>query len=312
MIETMQSDLRDEVAVPPSYAFINVNSRDRNTAGSSTNYFSSVGGDRQPWNDFIVQRPAPILNSFARRIGVVEVNFPWGIPNITSANNVLYIEKDAVISSFTVPVGFYSGSALATTLNGLLATAYPTNTPSFTWVENHFVFNANGGDYTILYNAGGTINTEQFYTQPSLARTMGISYAQIGAINLPGFVGGTTQLLYTSYVDIVSEKLHYNNEVQDGTSQTNRNQTSVLCRIFCSDETSNNTLTAGQAPFLIHRQFKNPKMLKWNPDAMIDWFQIKVYDEFGNLVQLPAPLSQAGLPNAPYPDFQLVIIATEN
>jgi hypothetical protein len=53
-------------------------------------------------------------------------------------------------------------------------------------------------------------------------------------------------------------------------------------------------------------------MLKWDPESMVDWFQIAIYDEYGNLVQLPAAVSQAGTPGASYPDFQLTMIATEN
>jgi hypothetical protein len=306
----------EEVAIPPSYAFIQVNSKDRNVSSSQTSPFAvAVGGDRQPWNDFVVQKPANILQSFARRIGVVEVNFPWGIPNITSANNILYILEGTTVSSFTVPAGFYSGTSLASVLNGFLTAAYPTNTPSFTFntVNNHFVFNANGGSYSIIYGPTVALPTyEQYYASASLVKTMGFSFAQINLVNPTGLIGATTQLLYTQYVDIVSDKLHYNNEVQDGSSQNNKSQTSVLCRIFCSDESSNNTMTTGQAPFTIHRQFRNPKMLKWNPNSLVDWFQVQVYDEYGNLVQLPAPLSAVGTPSASYPDFQLVVLATED
>jgi hypothetical protein len=312
--------LRDEVAVPPSYAFVNINSRDRNTTTANPTFLAS-GGDLQPWNSFIVQRPQPILNAFSRRIGVVEINFPWGIPNITQVNNTLYVFNYTTSTNYAIVIstGFYSGTAMASALNTAIAAVIPTNSPTFTWstTSNQMTFNANGGNYHIAATSAATVGSGdygKFYSLPSLVRTMGFSLIQTYS-SIAGsqtLTGAVSQLLYTSYVDVVSEKLHYNNEVQDGSSSNNRAITNVLCRIFVADESSNNLLTIGQAPFLIHRQFRNPKMLKWDPEAMVDWFQISIYDEYGNLVQLPAAVSQAGTPGASYPDFQLTMIATEN
>jgi hypothetical protein len=311
-------DLRDEVAVPPSYAFIHVNSRDRNLASSQTSGFNPAGGDVQPWNNFLVQKPAQMLNAFARRIGVVEVNFPWAIPNITDANKTFYILDQNTSTDYTITIdpGFYSGTTLASAINAKIAPLITSNTPTFTWntTGNYMTFAANGGSYLLSAISTG-LTTRQFYlTRSSLLYTMGFAINQMN-FSVSGtqtLVGSSTPLLYTRYVDVVSDKLHYNNEVQDGSSQNAKGQTAVLCRIFCADESSNNTYTAGQSPFLIHRQFQNPKMLKWNPQAMIDWFQIQLYDEFGDLVQLPAGVSSTGTTTASYPDFQLVLMATEN
>jgi hypothetical protein len=309
----------DDVAVPPSYAFMQVNSKDRNLSNSQTSSFATAaGGDRQPWNNFLVQKPGYLLQSFARRIGVVEVNFPWGIPNVTSANNTFTILNQTTTTShlITVPVGFYSGSTLATAVNAQIAAVITTDTPTVAWSSstNSFTISANGGSYLLSADPSGVTTNVYFYSNANLLKTMGFSLAQTN-FSFSGtqtLQGSATQILYTQYVDIVSDKLHYNNEVQDGSSSNIKSQVSVLCRIFCSDESSNNTMTTGQAPFVIHRQFRNPKMLKWNSNAMVDWFQIQVYDEYGNLVQLPAAVSTTGTTNASYPDFQLVILATEN
>jgi hypothetical protein len=65
--------------------------------------------------------------------------------------------------------------------------------------------------------------------------------------------------------------------------------------------------TPGSRPFQIHRQYANPKYLKQNPNQMIDWVDIQVVDEYGDLVYIPDPTTGRS-----YPDFQITLLASEN
>jgi hypothetical protein len=131
-----------------------------------------------------------------------------------------------------------------------------------------------------------------------------------------------TKLLYTSYVDIVSNKSNQYSNTRDGTSDA-KTSTTVLCRVFCGDEVSlGGNGNAGWSPFIIHRQFKNPKSLMWNKDSVVDWLDISVYDEWGYLVPLPINNNETVTFNplvatqnettGSYPDFQLTLFASEN
>jgi hypothetical protein len=69
-------------------------------------------------------------------------------------------------------------------------------------------------------------------------------------------------------------------------------------------------------PFIIHRQFKNPKAVMWNKEASVDWLDIAIYDEFGNLVPLGSTVVKSAANKVPanptFPDFQITLLASEN
>jgi hypothetical protein len=142
-----------------------------------------------------------------------------------------------------------------------------------------------------------------------------VQYASFLVLPSSTLTGNPTNSSYTDYVDITSDKLMTYTDVRDGSS-TEGAPSSVLARIYANDEVSvpaTNPITS--APFYIHRQFKNAKNIKWNPDAVIDWCDIQVRDMYGNLVYLPTnPIPQISpTPQVPatYPDFQLTLLASE-
>jgi hypothetical protein len=59
---------------------------------------------------------------------------------------------------------------------------------------------------------------------------------------------------------------------------------------------------AGSFPFVIHRQFTNPKTFKWNPGTSIDAVDLQLFDDTGAPLHVP----EEGLPN-----FQITFLATE-
>lgn len=126
-------------------------------------------------------------------------------------------------------------------------------------------------------------------------------------------------LTYTKYIDIISNKLTYYANVKDGSTRNNSGS-SIICRLYISDEVSNTqvinrvfngvsvdsylaTPPAGSVPFVIHRQFQSPKQFKWEPDTAVDWIDIQLLDDMGQLLYVP----EEGLP-----DFQITFKATEN
>jgi hypothetical protein len=151
-----------------------------------------------------------------------------------------------------------------------------------------------------LTNNNGTTNN----TIPNLVLAKVSSYAPMS---------------YTSYIDIVSKKLTYYQRVADGTTNVN-GQSEVICRLYIADETSTAPalqfvydgtavriyypgVPAGSVPFNIHRQFPCPKSFRWDPNTAIDWFDISLYDDYGNLLYIP----DGGLP-----DFQITMKCSED
>ena len=126
-------------------------------------------------------------------------------------------------------------------------------------------------------------------------------------------------LTYTTYIDVVSDKLCYYANVKDGSTKVASNS-NIICRLYLADESSttptigqywNGTNAvayftsppAGSIPFVIHRQFVQPKQFLWNKNTSVDYIDIKLYDDYGNLLYVPIE----GLP-----DFQITFKATED
>lgn len=366
-----------KVARNPATQYLVINSKDRNQTSSTGNY------NRQPWNQFRLQRPQALMQTYATRMLVSEINFPWCITNVNVLNNKFWIlaPSDAVgnpVTLFEVELfpGYYTANganitsiteALNTLLSNLPGAAdFGTVTPllggtgqidlpplvginddnSITWTAepslpsafNLFFYNPNG--LTV-----STIPPEvSYYTNPSLLLLMGMEYQQVNGntvvVDGETLTGNPTTLQYTQYIDIVSDKLHQYTTNRDGNSD-NFFSRNLLCRLYISDESSNivqavqssvtspgggapitTTSTPVQfipgvnGPFIIHRQFKNPKAVMWNKEASVDWLDIAIYDEFGNLVPLGSTVVKSAANKVPanptFPDFQITLLASEN
>jgi hypothetical protein len=364
-----------KVARNPATQYLVINSKDRNQT-SSTGVYS-----KQPWNQFRLQRPQALMQTYATRMLVSEINFPYYIPNVNPLTNrfwIIGLDNDNEIPTLyqvTLVTGFYaatSGDALfnlefviANILNQtpgysqsgsivnlaggggkLLAPPEVNYLPNgtFEWLDQ-------GGSFSLFFynpcpllTGEGTIplvipplqaapTETQYNSSASLLNMMGMDYGQV--IGLPitvGVVGNPTTLQYTQYIDIVSDKLHQYTTNRDGNSD-NFFSRNLLCRLYISDEASNvvqgfqsqaagnafliNFIPGVNAPMIIHRQFKNPKAVMWNKEASVDWLDISVYDQYGNLVPvIPYNQNLASYNYPPtfftYPDFQITLLASEN
>jgi hypothetical protein len=352
-----------QVARNPSTQYLVLNSRDRNQTSSTGQYV------RQAWNNFRLQRPQNIMQTYATRMLVSEINFPFFVPNVNFENNQFFIQTLSTTGSETmfevnVNIGYYGTNVssagnlnLATVITkildgtdlgvngfyipilggtGLIAAppVVSINTDSsFRWDAQGAAFALFSAQPNSLLPVANLPSEATYYTTASLLQLMGMDYFQVSGQIIDvvgGIIGNPTTLQYTQYIDIVSDKLHQYSTNRDGNTD-NFFSRNLLCRLYISDEASNivegissvgGTSTPVQflpgvtAPFIIHRQFKNPKAVMWNKEASVDWLDISVYDQFGNLLPLPAT-SFGGegyltIANPAYPDFQITLLASEN
>jgi len=147
-------------------------------------------------------------------------------------------------------------------------------------------------------------------------------------------------LIYTSYVDVISNKLSQFMRVKDSETSWSPD-TSVITRIYLTNQ---GTITAptvqytdlsgnpaaagnkqqilfteyaiGSRPFILNYTPTTPKNIKWSPDQAIVDFDIRVVDEFGD--RLPWNLQVPNLENvavSPYTsetfEFQLTVLCSE-
>jgi hypothetical protein len=299
----------------------------------------------QPWNNFKLQRPQNLMESFATRLLVSEIRFPYWIPNINERNNKIWITTQVNLSGtlvrvfeVVVPTGFYNPTDFKTALQDAMNSAtvlidtVPIGMkvpPLVSYINNAYIISVNPTNveefYIHFYDPLSI--TPEFAVPPknvylnnaSMALTMGFDYSQVigGVVVLTQIRGNITELLYTQFLDIVSDKYNYYTTNFDGSSDAVASK-QLLARLYLADETSTYAgYKALYGPFLIHRQFKNGKAVHWNKNAVVDWLDIGIYDQFGQLVPLPiAPNPNAGFvpvsPTGSYPDFQITLLATEN
>jgi hypothetical protein len=143
---------------------------------------------------------------------------------------------------------------------------------------------------------------------------MGFNPAQLSVqvSNPNSIVGSPTFIRYTNFVDIVSARLHYDNNIKDGDS-SQRTIRDVLARVYCATEVSTyNVDEVGTAPFLIHRQFATPKYIKLNPKQFFNAVDISVLDQYGDLVYTPPSRSvMPAIATQTYPDFVITMVSSE-
>ena len=102
----------------------------------------------------------------------------------------------------------------------------------------------------------------------------------------PAVVGAPYNGRYTDWIDICSPTLCQAQYVRDGNTNQNVIRRDLICRLYIANEISTyQTEPTGDRPFVIHRQFKNAKVMKWTADRSIDSIDIQLFDQYG----LPLP-----------------------
>jgi hypothetical protein len=344
----------------------NLNPNTNKTSSTSVD-FSPPEVSLQPWNNFRLARPQSVMESFATRLVISEIRFPWWIPNITRRNNTFWIIEGANIYDIQIAPGFYTPAEIITQVNQSLIESDVNLPPVLDYFEGQYTFTAGiagsspsrvvplnvvyplkVGKITINKKTKVGAPTEEqyitwndvdqvalpeeyildknsFYVSPSLLNTLGFTWEQVN-YNAPfvgEITGNITETLYTQYVDILSDKLNQYTTNLDGNSNASASSR-LLLRLYLSDEVSIFNNYGGDQlyqPFLIHRQLKNPKEVMWNKDAVVDWLDIRIVDQYNNLVPLPETTTGYSINGGPvlyayeegaYPDFQITLLATEN
>lgn len=300
----------------PTCGFFMLDSADRNLSGAA----ATLDADVQPWNRFTITKPQPLLDGFAKNLAVTEVFFPWAIPNINPRNNTLYISfAVGGIRTITIPTGFYTGALLAAevkdAINALVGVGGVSPYVDVAWnaADRVFTFTPlSGNTFELWASNTGAITFNDWIQSPNLLKTMGFNPAQLGKTILLSLTGSPTFVRYTNYVDIVSSRLHYDNEIKDGDS-SQRTVRDVLTRIYCaSDVSTYNADEVGTAPFLIHRQFVTPKYIKLNPKQFFNSVDISVLDQYGELVYTPPSRNVIpAIATQTYPDFVITMVSSE-
>jgi hypothetical protein len=281
-------------------------------------------------SNFQIAGERSLLTGFMTRIGVTEINYAWGIPNINKKTNQIQFDvKDptGTITTYIITLGnpplfnpvFLKPSEIAASIQTKIIAAVPALAAfTFTYGFNNepiFFATSNTPGYTFAFfpMSNNTVaypfpnNTRQLFDLlgfDSVASDLTASLTQYG--------GGYSFGQATRYVDIVCSQLTGRQGLGDGTSQQLGRDS--ICRVYVGAST-NNTVTPsdpnfappGTLPTIIHRLYPAPKMMNWDTRTNIgSSLAFQVYDDEGTLVDVSAGYRVQCM------DWSMTLLATEN
>jgi len=288
-------------------AQIVLNSRDRQNA-TAKNYndakynAQSTGGGQN------------IIQGEIREITLSEVNFPYDIPNMQEGFNYFQLINglETYDLLITVPPGFYTGSELATAINGIITDVGaaqtvpldPNDMPTVEYDETSNIFTfkapvANPGGAAAVWAIVSPYTCPYSPGAPTVSNGLGKDILSIMGFlpeqNQDNFVdadfvqekltfkaAGAAPLAFTQYVDICSDKLTSNQMFQGGSTTNLARRQNVICRLFICDNISITVPDVeGTRPFIINRQYFNARVMKWSTENSIPTIDIQLYDDIG-------------------------------
>lgn len=286
--------------MPRPNASIVLSSRDRNTP-TARNYNSAL----------FSQTNQNIVQGQIYSVAVSEVNFPYDIPNMQDGYNFFFLEVNGFVIpgvfEVAVPVGFYTGIELAAAINAAITAmgaALPTPllpaempTVAFDAVSNLFIFTGPTAPLSPQYNSWFLASP---YTFP--AGLAGVASNKLGKdmLSIMGFLPNqantisalaptnflraaqSAPLVFTEYIDICSPQLCKFQYFRDGSTTNLARRVDIICRLFIAN---NVALSVGEVdgtrPFVINRQYQNPRVMRWTADNAVGQIDINLYDDVG-------------------------------
>lgn len=327
-------------------------------------------------SEMYINKQRPLLAGYMTRLALTEANLQWNIPNVNANNNTLTVAlwDNAGVNTdciqVMVPEGFYTLPYLCSVLQNSLNTnasviaegksfevsfgGIATTGTAGDTLEISSQFNvtinlstASPGYFTIIPSTAsrfaaptpsGFLPTGQPVQKDDLTYMLGLIPSTDGSfLYYSTFTGGYASCMYTPYVDIESNILTKNQNVQDGSTAT-QSYSNKLARIYLSQEAiiprvvsvtydSAGTIAAegssdnaiGVKPFVLYRQFTFPKQIQWNNTENVDVIDLRLLDYRGNTLPISGQLSyvvtggggERNLTLSAPSDFQFTLQATE-
>ena len=275
-----------------------------------------------------INKQSPLLFGYMTRLSLTEIQMEWSTPNVNARNNTLTLVvsdkiegEESFFCRIAITENFYLPDELAAAIEVQLDTlfagatwgvSYDTRKNSFkievtsTSPEtNDYYFSLlpPGIGYTITNTAAPAgIVVPTGIVQDDLTFPMGFTvpynyFTSTNPASDPGgvslsIIGGYAPMCYTPYVDIVSNIMTKNQNIQDNDT-TLRNGTAKLARVYLSNENIDSCFDTdelgaiskcnivGCRPFAFRREFKTPKVIQWNTTENVDIIDLQVVDRLG-------------------------------
>ena len=292
---------------PPATANFFVNSEDKPEGQGSGDFLITKNGES-------------LFNGFFNRLTVNEIVLDWGLPNVSPywGNARIRIQNTFTGNSIQINLvqSFYTVASCMEEIvvkanEGFIALGDPMRLRLDLLLGNlAFVSVGAGNDPFQVIN---DITNEkwlarQIFKKEQLGTIAVPNPAPIGPSGFPTLIATSPRILGTTYVDIVSQQLTYNQELKDNTTSAIRRD--VLYRWYLAQEgtafaydqvlqeypagvaapavqiltNTNYPILQGYSPFVARRSPPFPKQIRWSPEQPIGQVSFQCYDDQGRLI----------------------------
>jgi len=291
-------------------ALLAIDSNDNKVFNTTTGIRFDINSPGQIY----INNQRPLLSGYFTRIALTELNINWSTPNVNKTNNTLTIEVNSSSGTrggrLVIPEGFYKPTELALAIETQFIAVFGTyinyessGTPLLV------TYNANSRSFSFEAQISGAGNwfPFEFSIQTKIKQTDMTVYLtplqqveddlteMLGIVPEQPFLnffsilnGGFASVMYTPYIDIVSNILTQNQNVSDGDSAKTFTS-SKLARVYLSNEKIEATTEdniPGVRPFTFRREFITPKQIQWNKTENIDFVDLTILDHKGKQIYI--------------------------
>ena len=311
----------------PATALLLVNSDDQQLFDANGFRIDSTTPGR-----IYINNQRPLLFGYMTRLALTEMNIQWDTPNVNSSNNTLtmalYSATDVtppvvgapIFTRVTLVPDFYQPTDLADFLETAINASSEVITAGFTFAVSYDQIE---GDFTIqqtqVYPSANTRGYFKIFSSSAPLSVTGLTPLNddilycigVQPVTKPGVEptgfytqinGAYAPMLYTPYIDIVSNLLTKHQNVSDGNTASIYTS-SKLARVYFSNETiinrhddlptsvlasavSSVCNTVGTRPITFRREFITPKQIQWENTENVDFIDIQVLDYKGQPIRI--------------------------
>jgi hypothetical protein len=275
---------------------------------------------QQSGNFLITKNGESLFNGFFNRLTVNEVVMDWGLPNVSPYWHNAQIRIQNTFTGNTATLNLLQGFF---TTRQVLETIVAQANAAFTILGDPLQFTlslVNGTLGLVSTGAGNDpfqiINdtptqklARQLFATSQLGTIATPNPAPLGPSGFPTLFASSPRVLGTTYVDIVSQQLTYNQELKDNTTADIRRD--VLYRWYLANDNvppvydqflvelpvgaggapavqmlypTNYPVLQGYTPFVCRRTPPFPKQIRWSPEQPIGQVSFQCYDDVGRLI----------------------------
>jgi len=285
---------------------------------SSANFYvDSLDKQSGSSGDFLIYKKQSLFNGFFNRIAMSEVLVDWGIPNIAAwwGNNTIELVNGGTgfnIGVLVLPDGFYTAVQALQQIASLVNAAAIAGgdalrlTVTYDGLDVKLVSTGVGNDpFFVVWEPFPPNNDPPYALARQLFTTAQLAGAAVQNTEL---ICASPRILGTTYIDIVSPQLTYNQDLKDAT--TNEQARDVLYRWYFSNDNvpqdreempllypavapapavsmltkTNLPVLQGYTAFVARRALPVPKQIRWDASQPIGQVAFQVFDDRGRIV----------------------------